>query len=66
MINMTNRQKEFIKKLADLCEVYQAEFFYTINDDGIHINVDREEIFIGFMHDGCDELKAARDNITVK
>jgi hypothetical protein len=46
---MNKRQKDFLLKLADLCEKYNAGFAYTIDDDGIHITVDGEEVYVGFI-----------------
>jgi hypothetical protein len=48
---MNKRQKRFLLQLADLCEKYNAEFNYTNNDDGIHITVDEEEIYVGYLSD---------------
>jgi len=45
---MNNKQKDFLNKLADLCDVYKPEFFYTNDDDGIHIRIDNEDIFIDY------------------
>ena len=42
------KQSLFLEKLADLCEQYDADFYYTIDDDGIHIIVDGNECFVGF------------------
>lgn len=58
---MTTRQKTFLNKLADLCEEYEAEFGYITDDEGIHINVDGEEIFVGFLYDAPKELRNAAD-----
>jgi hypothetical protein len=44
-----NNHSEFLKKLADLCNEYNAGFTYTKEDDGIHILVDNEEVFVGFI-----------------
>jgi len=40
---------EFLLKLADLCDEYKAEFTYTNGDDGIHILVNDEPVFVGFL-----------------
>lgn len=42
-------KNEFLAKLADLCDEYKAEFAYTNNDDGIHILLDDEPVFVGFL-----------------
>lgn len=44
----TSRAKCFLVALADICQEYDATFFYTRDDDGIHITVDDEEVFCGF------------------
>ena len=54
-----NRGNEFLTKLASLCVEYDADFFYTTADDGIHIHADGEEIFVGFLLDPSTELKEA-------
>ena len=46
---MSDRDREFLKKLADLMEEYGARFMYTTSEDGIHISRDGEDIFIGFL-----------------
>lgn len=52
--------KEFLLKLADLCEEYGATFGYTIDDDGIHISVDGgREVFVGYLFDAPKELRDA-------
>ncbi len=45
---MNQKQKDFLSKLADLCEEYSPDFFYTTDDDGIHIAVDSQKIFIDY------------------
>lgn len=52
--------KEFLLKLADLCEEYGATFDYTTEDDGIHISVDGgREVFVGHLLDAPKELRDA-------
>jgi len=46
------RDKEFLLKLADLCEEYDAEFGYTNEDNGVHISVDGREIYCDWMFRG--------------
>ena len=41
---MNERQREFLLKLADLCEEYGAEFSYKNDDDGIHIGADGKRV----------------------
>jgi hypothetical protein len=57
----TQKEKEFLEKLAGLIDAYNAKLEYTIDDDGIHISVDEKEIFADFLHcsDASDLLLAA-------
>ena len=56
----TIRDKEFLLRLADLCEEYKATFAYTVDDDGIHITVDGgRQVFVGFLLDAPEELRKA-------
>lgn len=48
-MTLSTKQKQFLLKLADLCDKYQAEFSYTNEDDGIHIAVDGVEVFADFL-----------------
>jgi hypothetical protein len=59
MTALTEKQRTFIRRLADLCEEYNATFTYTINDDGIHILADNKEVFVGFLFDAALELREA-------
>lgn len=43
------KQKMFLLKLANLMKEYNASFEYTVDDDGIHIYVNDEEIYKGFL-----------------
>lgn len=45
----TDRAREFLLKLADLCDEYKAEFTDTGDGDGIHITLDGREIFVGWI-----------------
>jgi len=45
---MNARQKAFLHKFAELCEIYKPDFFYTKDDDGITIAVEMEDIFTGY------------------
>lgn len=57
---MKQRHKDFLGKLADLLEEYQADCGYTTDDDGVHFRVDGIEVFVGFLDsDSC--VKALRD-----
>ena len=60
---MTEAAKQFLIKLADLVEEYATEFYYTNNDDGIHISVGGEpDFFVGFSLDPTELRKAATSN----
>ena len=48
-IPLVTKEKRFLVALADICEEYDATFYYTTDDDGIHIDLDDEEIFHDFM-----------------
>ena len=51
-------EKEFLTKLADLLDEYDASLTYTTNDDGIHVELQGTEVFVGFMQD-TDDLRQA-------
>ena len=53
----TVRQRQFLAALADLCEKYTARFSYGIDDDGIHIEADGDEVFVGFLNDAAGQLR---------
>jgi hypothetical protein len=58
---MTDKDREFLLKLADLMEDHKASLRYTNRDDGIHIDLDGREVFLGwfFQDDAPAELRAA-------
>lgn len=56
---MNAAHHEFLLKLADLTEQYNATFSYNRDDDGIHITVDGKLVFVGFMFDPATELREA-------
>ena len=56
---LSERERKFLGLLADLCDEYKAEFGYTNYDDGIHISVDNEEVFVGHLLHPAQELRAA-------
>lgn len=55
---LTQHEKEFLAKLADLLDEYDASLTYTSADDGIHIELQGTEVFTGFMPD-TTELREA-------
>ena len=57
---LTDRQKEFLNKLADLIEQFDASIHSTIDEDGEHIVVDGAEIFVGSLWDFNDPVGALR------
>lgn len=46
---LSGKNADFLKKLADLCDEYNAGFTYTTDDDGTHILVDGNDIFAGYI-----------------
>lgn len=48
----TPRAKEFLAKLAILLDEYDASLGYTTDDDGIHVQVQGTEVFVGHLTDG--------------
>lgn len=54
---MTRRQKNFLRRLAELIEQHDASLTYTTDDDGIHIEVDGVLVFVGFL--SCNAKRAA-------
>lgn len=50
IIGLLDKEREFLTKLADLCEEYNAGIGYSWRDDGIHIEVDDKEVFVGWLH----------------
>jgi hypothetical protein len=63
---LTRKREEFLTKLADLCEQYNAGFFYTIDDDGVHISIDGDDIFVGHLMDPVTEMRVAAYNNQTK
>jgi hypothetical protein len=55
------KDREFLLKLADLCEEHKASFGYTTSDDGIHVELDGRKVFCGwfFQDSGPTELRTA-------
>lgn len=47
---LLDKECEFLAKLADLCEEYNAGISYSWRDDGIHIAVDGKVVFVGWLH----------------
>lgn len=47
--NQVRFQREFLQRLASLCNQYEATLRYTTADDGIHIEVDGAEVFAGYL-----------------
>lgn len=43
---------EFLRKLATLLDEYEARLCWTVDDDGVHIEIRGHEIFAGFLHCG--------------
>lgn len=57
-----NPRQDFLLKLADLCEKFDATFTYTREDNGIHVDVCNEEVFVGFLFSsGTEAANALRE-----
>ena len=58
---LTDKDREFLLKLADLCDEHKAEFGYTTSDDGIHVSLDGREVFRGWFFEAsaAHELREA-------
>jgi len=59
---MDKRSEEFLLKLADLIEEYKTELYYTVDDDGIHVDIGGScgpTIYVGFL-EPSDLRKVAR------
>ncbi len=52
---MTDKTIEFLTKLEALMGQYQAELFYTNDDDGIHVSLPGDDSSPGFFN--LKELK---------
>lgn len=52
---LTTREKEFLLKLAKLCDEYKAGFSDVTQENGIHITVDEEKIFFDFIDNNLGE-----------
>ena len=46
----------FLLELAALVKKHEATFAYTNDDDGIHISVKGQEVFIGFLEQDAAEI----------
>lgn len=42
----------FLRRLADLCEEFDASISYTNDDDGTHIEISGEQVFVGYLGSG--------------
>lgn len=62
---LTDKDREFLLRLADLCEEHKAALGYTNSDDGIHVELAGREVFCGwfFEETGPKELRAAAEAI---
>jgi len=45
---MKQKMSEFIEKLAQICTEYGAELGYTTDDDGVHVEIDGDDVSVGF------------------
>lgn len=58
---MKTKQSLFLETLAKLCEEYNAGFYYTIHDDGVHIILDGQECFAGHIYNAESCVKQLRE-----
>ena len=56
---------KFLEKLALLCEQFNAVFFYTTDDDGIHIALNGQKVFVGYLHSNAAKELRNSDNYKV-
>jgi hypothetical protein len=48
--------EEFLYEFADLCEKHNVGLDYTNQDDGIHISVNGEDVFVGFLFENAADI----------
>ena len=58
-MSKAKQANEFLTKLADLCEEYNAGFSYDNNDCGVSITLDGEVVFCDFIDE--DTVKLLRE-----
>ena len=51
---MNDKQKEFLKKLADLMDEYNVTMGYTTDDDGIHLYMDSDDFHKSWLADPAE------------
>lgn len=61
---MKTDQMLFILELSSLLEKHKATIFYTNDDDGIHIESNGEEVFVG--HLDCENAGKELYNNVIK
>lgn len=56
-------KNDFLEALANLIDQFGAKFTYTNDDDGIHIVLNGEEVFVGFLafDDSAKALRSAKN-----
>lgn len=59
---MTADQSIFLLELSSLLEKNKATIYYTNDDDGIHIESNGEEIFVGYLSE-ADAGKELYNNV---
>ncbi len=62
---MKTDQAIFLLELSSLLERHKATIFYTNEDDGIHIESNGEELFVGFLSEN-DAGKELYKNVIKK
>ena len=56
---MDETKSKFLKEFLEFCKKHKAEFYYTTDDDGIHIAVDGVEVYVGLLEDDLKSLESA-------
>lgn len=54
-------EEEFLNKLADLLEEYEAGIGYTTDDDGIHIQINDKDLCVGLLDSNFKPEKTLRN-----
>ena len=53
----TKQMQDFTRKLNALLVEFNAELFYTIDDDGLHATIGNETVQLGFIPSAPGQLK---------
>ena len=67
MTDETDKKREraarLLLRLAALCDEFGAGFTYTNADDGVHISIDGEDVYVGHLLDPAKDLTDAAKKI---